>query len=204
MPKYPVLQPDGKLAVWSTISDTFSYLDCTVDEAADGLLQWYTEFVASNVTRPELYDMVSRCAAGEMVYPFWRDWAHLVAWTTYFHGGDEEITGGLMERTPDPMTRRYIEQFVATCKAESRADDLNTELIAARQRIAELEAGQRNAQQSIDYLQSERERMNTRIAELEAVLSYIDAHAPLADATCDEPGITLSEAARRAIKESQP
>ena len=176
MPKYPVLQPDGKLAVWSTITDTFSYLDCTVDEAADGLLQWYTEFVASNVTRPELYDMVSRCAAGEMVYPFWRDWAHLVAWTTYFHGGDEEITGGLMERTPDPMTRRYIEQFVATCKAESRADDLNTELIAARQRIA----------------------------ELEAVLAYIDAHAPLADATCNEPGITLSEAARRAIKESQP
>ena len=43
-----------------------------------------------------------------------------------------------------------------------------------------------------------------RIAELEAVLAYIDAHAPLADATCNEPGITLSEAARRAIKEVQP
>ena len=43
-----------------------------------------------------------------------------------------------------------------------------------------------------------------RIAELEAVLAYIDAHAPLADATCNEPGITLSEAARRAVKESQP
>lgn len=36
-----------------------------------------------------------------------------------------------------------------------------------------------------------------------AALAYIDAHAPLADATCDEPGITLSEAARRAVAELQ-
>jgi hypothetical protein len=28
-----------------------------------------------------------------------------------------------MERTADTMTRRYIEQFARTCKAESRADE---------------------------------------------------------------------------------
>lgn len=38
-----------------------------------------------------------------------------------------------------------------------------------------------------------------RIAELEAVLALIDKKAPRADATCDEPGITLSEAARRQL-----
>ena len=47
-------------------------------------------------------------------------------------------------------------------------------------------------------------REREKVAKLEAVLAYIDAHAPLADATCNEPGITLSEAARRAMKEAQP
>ena len=199
MARHPVLQPDGKLAIYGTVVDNFVALDCTEDQAIAQLVTWYgPEHVA------DLERVVKLCAAGQQVFEWWEDWPHRLAWAMRLHGVDDSMVAEAWARTPDPMTRRYIEQFVATCKAESHADDLNTELIAARQRIAELEAGQRNAQQSIDYLQSERERMNTRIAELEAVLSYIDAHAPLADATCDEPGITLSEAARRAIKESQP
>ena len=47
-------------------------------------------------------------------------------------------------------------------------------------------------------------RERERVTQLEAVLAHIDAHAPLADATCNEPGITLSEAARRAMQEAQP
>ena len=47
-------------------------------------------------------------------------------------------------------------------------------------------------------------REREKVAQLEAVMAYIDAHAPLADATCNEPGITLSEAARRAMTEVQP
>jgi len=47
-------------------------------------------------------------------------------------------------------------------------------------------------------------RERERVVQLEAVLAYIDAHAPLADATCDEPGIALSEAARRATAEVTP
>ena len=43
-----------------------------------------------------------------------------------------------------------------------------------------------------------------RVRQLTAQLAYIDTHAPLADATCDEPGITLSEAAQRAMQEVQP
>ena len=39
------------------------------------------------------------------------------------------------------------------------------------------------------------------VERLRAILAYIDIHAPLADATCAEPGITLSEAARRALAE---
>lgn len=40
-----------------------------------------------------------------------------------------------------------------------------------------------------------------RIAELEAIIAYIDDVAPRADETCDEPGIKFSEAVRRAIRD---
>lgn len=38
-----------------------------------------------------------------------------------------------------------------------------------------------------------------RIAELEGIIAFIDAKAPRADMSCAEPGITLSEAARREL-----
>lgn len=171
MARHPVLQPDGKLAIYGTVVDNFVALDCTVDEAIASLVTWYGPEHVDDLER-----VVKLCAAGQQVFEWWEDWPHRLAWAMRLHGADDSMVAEAWARTPDPMTRRYIEQFVATCKAESHADDLNTELIAARQRIA----------------------------ELEAVLAYIDAHAPLADATCNEPGITLSETARRAIKEAQP
>jgi hypothetical protein len=45
--------------------------------------------------------------------------------------------------------------------------------------------------------------LRARIAEMEAIITYIDEHAPRADDTCAEPGITLSEAARRAIADTE-
>lgn len=49
-----------------------------------------------------------------------------------------------------------------------------------------------------------REAVEALVAELDmchAVLAMIDASLPVADETCAEPGITISEAARRIIKE---
>ena len=43
--------------------------------------------------------------------------------------------------------------------------------------------------------------LEAELAELQSIIVYIDDHAPRADETCEEPGITLSEAARRAPKE---
>lgn len=40
-----------------------------------------------------------------------------------------------------------------------------------------------------------------RIAELEAILARIDQIAPRADDSCLDPGVTLSEAVRRALKD---
>lgn len=43
--------------------------------------------------------------------------------------------------------------------------------------------------------------LQAEIAELKAIIAYIDDVAPRADKTCDEPGITLSEAVRRALRD---
>lgn len=46
------------------------------------------------------------------------------------------------------------------------------------------------------------ETLKQRIAELEAILDLIDRRAGPADKTCYEPGIKLSEAARRTLVEN--
>ena len=51
-------------------------------------------------------------------------------------------------------------------------------------------------------LTAENAKLREQLAEAMSIIEYIDKHAPLADDTCDEPGITLSEAARRAIADN--
>jgi len=135
MPRYPVLQPDGKLAVWSTIVDTFVAIDCASDEAAAVLQHWY-----DNESRSELQEIVNRCAKGEQVYDWWWDWPKCVAWATFLHGESDGTVKLAMERTPDAMTRRYIKQYVMTCKAESNGDEFRDRAAAAEARVRELEA----------------------------------------------------------------
>jgi len=132
MPRYPVLQPDGRIAVWSTIVDTFVGLDCSVDEATGIMMQWF-----DNEERANVHGIVTRCAAGEKVFDWWDDWAKCLAWATYLHGVEDDTIKWATERTPDAMTRRYIEQFVRTCKAESRADEAEAELAAIVQQLIE-------------------------------------------------------------------
>ena len=60
------------------------------------------------------------------------------------------------------------------------------------------------SQADADFICAARAAVPALLAEVErlrAILAYIDIHAPLADVTCAEPGITLSEAARRALAE---
>lgn len=51
----------------------------------------------------------------------------------------------------------------------------------------------------ISEMQLEIGRANGEIAELRMILGVIDERMGPADATCDEPGITVSEAARREL-----
>lgn len=47
----------------------------------------------------------------------------------------------------------------------------------------------------------EMKQLTAELAECRAVIAKIDIVAPLADETCLEPGITLSEAVRRQLQE---
>lgn len=125
MPHYPVLQPDGRLAVWSTIVDDFTAFDCTQAEAVSILQQWHTGDLAA---------VTAKVAVGEIPFDHWHDWADCVAWAQFMHGAEDGTVKEAVERTPDAMTRRYIKQFVATCKAETAADDARAALAAATQR----------------------------------------------------------------------
>lgn len=60
---------------------------------------------------------------------------------------------------------------------------------------AALAASASNAERGAALLAAERER-----DELRAIIALIDRKVPVADDTCDEPGITISEAARRQLR----
>lgn len=147
MPHYPVLQPDGKLAVWSTIVDTFTAFDCTQADAVSILQQWHTG---------NLSEATAKVANGEIPFEHWDDWAGCVAWAQFMHGADDATVKAALERTPDTMTCRYIEQFVATCQSEAIANDLRherdqlrAELAAATQRAEA--AGREHAELYVKY-----------------------------------------------------
>lgn len=135
MARQPVLQPNGKLAIYGTIVDNFVALDCTVDQAIASLVTWYGPEHAVDLER-----VVKLCADGQLVFEWWKDWPDRLAWAKFLHGKDDEMVRKAWYRTPDMMARRYIDQFVAACQAESRTDEAIIELTVARQRITELEA----------------------------------------------------------------
>jgi hypothetical protein len=102
----------------------------------------------------------------------------------------------------DTLTRQRQQDAatIATLQAENAAlrEQLDKEMVdeleIAQGRVVDLE--ERN-----NRLFHKAARRLAEIKELQALIQYIDAHAPRADSTCDEPGISLSEAAKRAIKD---
>ena len=129
MPQYPVLQPDGKLAVWSTVVDHFIALDCTREEAVSVLDRRYSDHQRS-------VELVAKVAAGERPFERWDDWPDCVAWVVGRDGEEDADAKELLARTPDPMTRRYIEMRAALGKTEVRADEAQYGLNRAREALA--------------------------------------------------------------------
>lgn len=94
MPQFPVLQPDGKLAVWSTIVDHFIALDCTEQDAVKVLSRRYSDTAS-------VRDGVARCARGELVNPWWMRWDRCVVWAIVQHGLDDETVHKALKLTPE-------------------------------------------------------------------------------------------------------
>lgn len=105
--------------------------------------------------------------------------------------GEARVTGGYRMRLALNDLREVYEQALGD------KDDGLSALRAARDLLSaeEWDAG------CVEEIITDLHNALTKVKELEGVLAYIDAHAPLADESCLEPGITLSEAARRSIQE---
>ena len=95
MPHYPVLQPDGQLAIWSTIVDSFTCFNCTPIEAADELMAWHKDESARALS------LCERVAKGEIPFEHWRTWENRVTLAILQHGRDDETVQYALEITPD-------------------------------------------------------------------------------------------------------
>lgn len=120
MPHYPVRQPDGKLAIYSTIVDCFTVYDCDIFEAVNEIMQWHT------VSDPsKLYAMVSDIKAGhdpKTVNERWDGWEYCLAWAAYMHGWEDESIVQFINMTPVDGRQR-IRDLVAKYQAEAEKDD---------------------------------------------------------------------------------
>ncbi len=58
-----IKQPDGKLAVWSTVVDDFVRFDASVDE----IIEWEVETARKDIER-RLYDIAAALDRGEKPY----------------------------------------------------------------------------------------------------------------------------------------
>lgn len=78
MPRYPVLQPDGQLAIFSTIVDAFTVFNRTESQAVQQMRRWYNN--------PELTEHVASVASGEIPIDFWKNWIEACAWMIFVNG----------------------------------------------------------------------------------------------------------------------
>ena len=119
MPSYPVLQPDGQLAVWSTIVDHFTAFDCTPAEAAEVIdRQWRTP-------TPMTIDYCAAVQRGEKPFDHWQDWNSRVGFAMLQHGENDETVQQAIALTPDmTIAKLYYELG----KAETAADELRFQL----------------------------------------------------------------------------
>lgn len=96
MPHYPVLQPDGKFAIYSTIVDAFTVMDATAEQALEELTLWHRI-----PDEAKELDHLKRIAAGEVPkYAHWHSWDYCAAWIIFFHGRDDEQADYIRQRTP--------------------------------------------------------------------------------------------------------
>ena len=186
MPSYPVLQPDGKIAIWSTVVDHFTYFDCDQADAVSILAERYRD-------GDKVAEYVAQVAAGTIPLDWWQDWPGCLAWATFMHGEEDETVKEAIERTPDAMTRRYIAQCVRTCQADGRTEDARDALAEATKRAEQAEASAKVFRELAAKMarhareaRRERDTANESVSELVAANNQVAAiNADLTERVAD-------------------
>jgi len=111
MPAYPVLQPDGQLAVWSTVVDNFIAFDLSVESAT---------YVIGLRHSGNVKEICQRVANGEKPFDHWKDWFDCVGLMIGRYGEDDAEVQAALTRTPD---RRIPDLIASIWNAEGRMND---------------------------------------------------------------------------------
>ena len=115
MPHYPVRQPNGKLAIYSTIVNSFTMYDCEIVDAVNEIINWHKD-----TDPPTIYGKVADIAAGrdpKQVSKWWGDWEQCLSVTAWRHGWEDEVVVDLMNMT-SIEGRKRIRDAVAKYQAE--------------------------------------------------------------------------------------
>ncbi len=112
MPIYPVLQPDGKLAVWSTVVDHFIALNCSVEEAIGIISQRHSGDVRS---------AVESAASGSDPFPPYGDWDMRLAWALYRFGENDETVISALSISPNQKAARWYCDLIRAEVAKDEA-----------------------------------------------------------------------------------
>lgn len=113
MPHYPVLQPNGNLAIWSTIIDSLVAVDLTVEQAARELASWHA---GPNLT------YCRAVANGSKPFGWWKSWVECLGWMIAREGeSDPDIQYAVSITSASDMEGVHL--YEVLIRAERAADD---------------------------------------------------------------------------------
>lgn len=110
MPQYPVLQPDGQYAIWSTVSDDFIFLGLTAAQCESELARRYPNMESSAID-----EVIHGVTYGEE--SDYMRWPECLAWATYRHGENDADVVLAHSITPDDIKKRAMD-ILADIKRE--------------------------------------------------------------------------------------
>lgn len=118
MGAYPVLQPDGKFAIWNTVADGFSDLNLTEHQALSCFQEYDTR--RGRKRRRDREAQLRSCRKTGRAFENADTWAEAVAWTLVLGDCDQEafrrqITGlGLL----DPATQEQVDVHIEAIRRD--------------------------------------------------------------------------------------
>lgn len=96
MARYPVLQPNGNYAVWSTIVDGYVAIECDREEATAAMREWYSTMPLADFNY-KLDEAFKRLADGHAAFDWASKWNNLLPWQAYRQGLENEMSVAIID-----------------------------------------------------------------------------------------------------------